>query len=219
MSQEINLLKNYPKANRNLSKRLEQKSEEDKAIARRFDKDFFDGDRRYGYGGYHYDARFWQPVVPDFVKFYNLKDGAKILDIGCAKGFMLYDFRQYNPKFEIAGIDISQYAVDNAKAEVKEYLQVASADDLPFEDDSFDLVIAINTIHNLEREACKKALQEMMRVSKKHAFTVNDAYNNAEEKQRMDAWNLTGMTYMSVEEWKAFFAEAGYDGDYYWFVP
>ena len=161
-----------------------QKTESDKTIARQFGADFFDGDRRYGYGGYYYNARFWQSVVADFVAFYKLKDGAKILDIGCAKGFMLYDFKQYNPNFEIAGIDISQYAIDNAKPEVKDFLQVANADNLPFANNSFDLVIAINTLHNLKRDACQKALQEIMRVSKKDAFTVNDAYRNDEEKQK-----------------------------------
>ncbi len=219
MQQEINLLKNYPRAKRDLAQRLEEKTEEDRKIARQFGQEFFDGDRKVGYGGHYYSERFWKPVVPDFVEFYDLQDGATILDVGCAKGFMLYDFKQYNPTFEIRGIDISEYAIANAKAEIKDFVQVASADDLPFEDNSFDLVIAINTIHNLEKDACKKALKEMMRVSKKDAFTINDAYRNNEEKKRMNAWNLTGLTYMHTEEWKTFFQEASYTGDYYWFIP
>ena len=219
MQQEIDLLKNYPRAKRDLTKRLEEKTEQDRSIARQFGKDFFDGDRKVGYGGHYYHERFWKPVIPDFVQFYNLKDGAKILDVGCAKGFMLYDFKQYNPTFEVKGIDISEYAITHAKDEIKDCVQVASADQLPFEDNYFDLVIAINTIHNLEREACKKALQEMIRVSKKDAFTINDAYHNEEEQTRMNAWNLTALTYMHTEEWKVFFQEAGYTGDYYWFIP
>lgn len=219
MKQEIDLLKNYPKAKRDLTKRLEEKSEEDRAIAKQFGKEFFDGDRKTGYGGFNYSDRFWKNVIPDFVDYYNLKDGAKILDVGCAKGFMLYDFKQYNSTFEVQGIDVSQYAIENSKEEVKEYLQVANAAKLPFEDNTFDLVIAINTIHNLDRENCKKALQEIMRVTKKDAFTINDAYSNEEEKKRMNAWNLTGVTYMYTHEWKDFFEEAGYDGDYYWFIP
>ena len=219
MLQEIDLLKNYPKAKRDLTKRLEEKSAQDRAIAREFGKDFFDGDRKVGYGGHYYNERFWKPVVPDFVEFYNLQDGAKILDVGCAKGFMLYDFKQFNPTFEVRGIDISEYAISNAKDEMRDFVQVASADELPFEDNSFDLVIAINTLHNLDRVGCKKGLQEMMRVTKKDAFTINDAYRNDDERERMNAWNLTGVTYMHTDEWKAFFQEAGYTGDYYWFIP
>ena len=216
---EIDLLVNYPRAKRNLEDRQVQKTPEIVEVARRFGKEFFDGDRIYGYGGYSYQSRFWQPVVPDFQKHYGLKDGDKILDVGAAKGFMLHDFKELIPGLEVAGIDISEYAVENALENVKPFLRAADAKDLPFEDDSFDLVISINTIHNLPVEECKQALREIQRVTKKHAFLTVDAYRTEEEKERMDMWNLTAKTYMRVDEWIRTFNEAGYTGDYYWFIP
>ncbi len=216
---EINLLKNYPQTKRNLDQRIEEKTEDVRLIAREFGKDFFDGDRKYGYGGYFYNSRFWQPVVSDFKMYYSLSSSSRILDVGCGKGFMLYDFMQLMPGIKIRGVDVSEYAIDNAKQEVKPFLEICDASSLPFEDSSFDLVISINTVHNLERQKCSKAIQEIQRVSKKDCFITVDAYQNEEEKKKMDAWNLTALTYMSVDEWKEFFEEAGYQGDYFWFIP
>ena len=216
---EINLLKNYPITKRNLDEALLERTDDVREIARKFDKDFFDGERKYGYGGYNYNPKFWMDVVKDFQDYYELKDGSKILDVGCGKGFMIYDFLKLNPKFEIKGIDISNYAINNCKKEVANNLQVASCDNLPFEDNSFDLVISINTIHNLERDGCGKSLREINRVSKKNKFIIVDAYRDNDEKEKMFAWNLTAKTIMHVDEWLKFFEENKYDGDYYWFNP
>jgi len=216
---EINLLKNYPITKRNLDEALVERTDEVREIARKFDKDFFDGERKYGYGGYNYNPKFWMDVVKDFEDYYELKDGSKILDVGCGKGFMIYDFLKLNPKFEIKGIDISNYAINNCKKEVANNLHVASCDNLPFEDNSFDLVISINTIHNLEKDGCGKSLREINRVSRKNKFIIVDAYRNDEEKKKMFAWNLTAKTIMHVNEWLKFFEENNYDGDYYWFNP
>ena len=219
MGQEVNLMENYPQSKRNLEERAAQRTAEDRAIARRFDQTFFDGDRRYGYGGFNYHPRFWEPVVPTFIKHYGLTSTSKVLDVGCAKGFMLYDFQRLIPGITVAGIDISEYAIANAKEEVKPFVQVADARDLPFEDKSFDLVISVTTLHNLPRQDCKRSLQELERVSRKGKFITVDAYRSEEEKKRMDMWNLTALTYMHVDEWQNFFKEAGYTGDYYWFIP
>ena len=219
MGKEIDLLLNYPKAKRDLTKRLENKTEEVRNIARKFDKEFFDGDRKFGYGGFSYNPRYWSKVVEDFRDHYKLNEKSKILDVGCAKGFMLLDFIKLNPKFELHGIDISDYAIKNAVPEVKEKLKVANATSLPYEDKYFDLVISINTIHNLEKNDCSIALKEISRVSKGNSFITVDAYNNDEEKERMYAWNLTAKTIMSVNEWKNFFKENNYEGDYFWFIP
>ena len=132
---------------------------------------------------------------------------------------MLYDFQKLNLNLDLYGIDISQYAIDNCVPEVKNKLQVANAIKLPFEDNFFDLVISINTIHNLDKVECATALKEISRVSKKNAFLTVDAYRNNEEKQRMDAWNLTAKTIMSVEDWVKFFEKNQYKGDYFWFIP
>ena len=219
MGKEIDLMVNYPKAKRNLEQRAAEKTDGERSIARQFGKDFFDGDRRYGYGGYSYHSRFWEPVIPTFKEFYNLTAESRILDVGCGKGFMLYDFAQLIPEIMVAGIDISEYAIVNAKEEVKPFVKVGDARELPFENNSFDLVISITTVHNLEREGCKKSLQELERVSSGGKFITVDAYFNDEEKKRMDMWNLTALTYMHTDEWKDFFEEAGYTGDYHWFIP
>jgi ubiquinone/menaquinone biosynthesis C-methylase UbiE len=219
MIKEVNLLKKYPKTKRDLSKRGNEKTEEDRIIARRFDKEFFDGDRKNGYGGYYYNSKFWTEVVKDLNNFYKLKNGSKILDIGCGKGFMLFDFMKLNPNFVLEGIDISNYAITKAVPEVKKFLKVGDAKNLPYEDNSFDLVISINTTHNLEINQCKKALSEMERVSRKDKYLIVDAYSNEIEKDRIFAWNLTAKTILSTNEWINLFEEAGYTGHYYWFKP
>ena len=219
LGREIDLLIDYPKAKRDLSARLESKSEESRSIGRRFGFDYFDGDRNHGYGGFTYHPKFWQPVIPTIIENYQLDNSSSVLDVGCAKGFFLYDLKQTLPEVSIKGVDISEYAIENAKIEVREYLQGASAIRLPFKDNSFDLVMSINTVHNLDREDCAVSLQEIERVARGDSFITVDAYRNDEEKARMEAWNLTALTMMSVDEWKGFFLEVGYTGDFYWFIP
>ena len=132
---------------------------------------------------------------------------------------MLHDFSELIPGIEVQGIDISNYAIENSMPTVKDFVQVADARDLPFEDNSFDLVISVTTVHNFDREECIKALQEIDRVSKKNAFITVDAYRNDLEKEAMNAWNLTAKTILHVDEWKQLFVDAGYSSDYYWFMP
>lgn len=219
MGTEIDLLAKYPKAKRDLSARLEAKSEESRSIGRKFGFDYFDGDRNHGYGGFTYQSRFWQPVIPDIVTRYSLSSTSRVLDVGCAKGFLIHDLCEAVSGIHAEGIDISEYAVTNAKETVKDKVKVGDARSLNFPDDSFDFVISINTIHNLNRDDCAVALQEIERVSRGASFITVDAYRNAEEQQRMEAWNLTALTMMSTEEWVTFFTEVGYTGDYYWFIP
>jgi len=219
LGKEIDILLNYPKTKRDLSSRLESKSEESRKIGRKFDFDYFDGDRNHGYGGFSYNPKFWQPVIPTIVENYKIGNSSNVLDVGCAKGFFLYDLKLAFPGISITGVDISDYAVENSIAEIKPYLQVGNAIKLPFEDDRFDFVISINTIHNLNLQDCATALQEVERVTKGNSFITVDAYRNDEEMARMQAWNLTALTMMSVDEWKEFFLEVGYTGDYYWFIP
>ncbi len=219
MGQEIDLLVNYPHTNRKVIERGETKTDEDRATARAFGQAFFDGDRRHGYGGFNYHPRFWQPVVPTFRDFYGLTGDSSLLDVGCAKGFMLHDFAELIPGITVQGIDISEYAIANAIEDMKPYIQVANATSLPFPDQSFDLAISINTVHNLDRDDCATTLREIERVSRGHSFITVDAYRSDEEKERMHAWNLTAKTMMHVDEWRSLFEEVGYTGDYYWFIP
>lgn len=219
MGQEVDLLANYPRTKRNVEERGANKSEQERAIARQFGREFFDGDRRHGYGGFQYNPRFWQPVIPTFQAHFGLTPASRVLDVGCAKGFMMYDMAALIPGITVKGIDISDYAIENAMAEMKPHVQVANATSLPFEDASFDVVISVNSVHNLERDECGRALGEIMRVSAGGAFVTVDAYRSDEEKRRMDDWNLTARTIMHADEWISFFGEVGYTGDYYWFIP
>lgn len=215
---EINLLDRYPKSKRPIDERGELIKEEHRAIARKFDVEYYDGDRLTGYGGYNYHPRFWQETVKRFKEHFNLSETASILDVGCAKGFMLHDFKELMPEASIAGLDISQYAMDHALPSVRQYLQVGNAKKLPFPDKSFDVVICINTVHNLPLEECKQALREIERVSRGNSFVTMDAWRNDAERERLLKWNLTALTYMHVDEWKKLFNEIGYTGDYYWFI-
>ena len=208
----------YPRSNQSVTDRAGA-TDEDRRLASQFGQAYFDGQRRQGYGGYEYDPRFWTKTVRRIRDHYQLLDDASILDVGCAKGFMLHDFRQLMPKARLAGVDISKYAIEQAIADVKPLLQLANADVLPFDDNSFDLVISIATVHNLPEPNCIKAIKEIQRVSKTHAFIVVGAYRNEQEQQDLDTWGLTQRTKFSVRTWKEKFGEIGYTGDYYWFMP
>lgn len=219
MGNEIDLLAKYPKTKRDLKSRAAEKTENDRRLARQFGQDFFDGDRRHGYGGLNYDPKYWGAVVRDIIDFYSLGPGSKILDVGCAKGFMLVDLLSALPEAQVTGIDVSEYAISHAHESIVDFVQVGDARSIPFPDNSFDLVISINTIHNLVRDDLIKSLQEITRVSTGAAFITVDAFRNDLEKQAMFAWNLTAETILSVSEWEKLFIEAKYDGDYYWFIP
>lgn len=219
MGIEIDLMRGYPKTKRDPFARLQSKTEEHKQVARRFGMEFFDASRDTGYGGFYYNPRFWTPVIPDFIQHFGIENNDKILDIGCAKGFMLYDFLKKNETLKVTGIDISKYAIDNGHTSVKENLQVGDCRDLRFEDNSFDFSFSITTVHNVNRKECIKSLSEIERVTKKGSFITVDAYNNETEKKAMLAWNLTAKTVLHVDEWKNLFDIAGYTGDYYWFLP
>lgn len=167
MGIEINLLKNYPKTIRKLSFRNKNKNKKIIKLASKFGKEYFDGSRLNGYGGYYYDPKFWKKVVKDFKRFYKLKSTCKILDVGCAKGFMLHDFKQLIPKSYLRGIDISSYAIKNAKPEIKKFVKIGNAKKLPFQDRFFDLVISINTLHNLKKKSASLHFQKLIELQKK----------------------------------------------------
>jgi ubiquinone/menaquinone biosynthesis C-methylase UbiE len=217
MKKEIDLLKFYPKSSRPIEERGKSISENDRAIARKFDIEYFDGDRLTGYGGYSYDPKFWTDTVSYIKDFYDLTNESKVLDVGCAKGFMMHDLSLLIPDAEIVGIDVSSYAKEKAIETMKENIIISNANNLPFDDDYFDLVISINTLHNLPLIDCKQAFKEISRVSKEHSFIMNDAWKDSKGKEAMLKWNLTALTYMSCEGWLKLFEEVGYKGDYYWF--
>ena len=183
------------------------------AVARRFDRDYWDGDRRYGYGGYKYDGR-WAVVAKQLVEAYGLKDGAKILDVGCGRGFLLHEFTRLLPNCTIAGFDVSEYAIDTAKDEVRDKLFIHRAQDaLPFADREFDLVISLNALHNLPPQELVAALKEMERVGK-NKYLVVESFKDAEELFNLQCWALTCESFFRPETWSWIYDLAGYTGDY-----
>ena len=182
-------------------------------LAKKFDQEYWDGDRKVGYGGYRYDGR-WRTVAESMVRQYGIKPGDKILDVGCGKAFLLYEFTQCVPGVTIAGIDISQYALANAKEETRPFLREASAAELPFEDSSFDLVFSITTLHNLYCFDLDRALREIERVGKSHKYVCVESYRNEEEKANLLYWQLTCEMFCTPEEWQWWFNRTGYTGDY-----
>lgn len=182
-------------------------------IARKYGKDFFDGDRRHGYGGYKYDGR-WESVAKRLIEIYNLKDDAKILDIGCGKGFLLYEFMKLLPNAKVTGFDVSSYAIENAKEEVKGHLFCHKAQSLlPFRDNEFDLVLSFTTLHNLPVNELKSSLREIERVGRQK-FIVVEGYRNELELFNLQCWAFTCESFYRDSEWEWLFNEFGYTGDY-----
>ena len=215
---EIDLLRAMPKSRRNVAARAEAKDPLVMVEARKFGEAYFDGPRTHGYGGYKYDGR-WLPVARDIIAHYGLKPGMRVLDIGCAKGFLVRDLMAVMPDLEVFGIDISDYAVRHCHGDVVGRLHVGNCLNLPFPDQSFDLVLAINVIHNLEREGVVTALREIIRVSRgKRYFIQVDSYHTDEQRTLFEDWVLTARFYDYPEGWLKVFGEAGYTGDWAWTV-
>jgi len=182
-------------------------------IAKRFDKDYWDGDRKLGYGGMRYDGR-WRVVAEAMAKHYGIKPGDRILDVGCGKAFLLYDFTQVVPGVEVHGLDISAYAIENSKEEVHPFLQVGDASHLPYDNGSFDLVISINTLHNLYCYDLEAALKEIQRVGKHNRYVCVESYRNEEEKVNLLYWQLTCESFYTPQEWAWWFSLCGYSGEW-----
>ena len=182
-------------------------------IAKKYGVEYWDGDRKFGYGGYKYDGR-WNKVAKDIAEYYKIKPGDKILDVGCGKGYLLYGFMVAVPGVEVSGIDISQYAIENSKEEVRPFLKAGDAKKLQFEDKSFDFVVSFNTLHNLYINDLFSAVKEIERVAKKDKYIVVESYRNEEEKVNLMYWVLTGECFFSVNEWEWIYGQCGYSGDY-----
>jgi len=183
-------------------------------LAKQYSFEYWDGDRRINYGGYKYIKNRWLPVAKKISDYYKLGEKPKILDVGCGKGFLLFEFLKILPEAEIYGLDISKYAIENCKDEIRDNLKVGNSNDLPWPDDYFDLVISINTLHNLYSFDLKKSLQEIERVAKKNKYICVESYRSEKEKANLLYWQVTCEAFNTPEEWLWWFEEFGYTGDY-----
>jgi len=183
-------------------------------LAKKWDFDYWDGDRRINYGGYRYMEGRWEKVARAMAEHYGLKAGDKILDVGCGKGFLMFDFTKVVPGIEVTGIDISDYAITNSKEEIRDRLQVCNATTLPFSDNSFDLVYSLNTLHNLHCYDLERALREMQRVGKEHRYLCVESFRTEMEKANLLYWQVTCEAFNTPDEWKWWFDLCGYTGDY-----
>jgi SAM-dependent methyltransferase len=213
---EINLLAKYPRAKRNLIAR-KRGQDANKRVAREFGREYFDGTREQGYGGYRYDGR-WLPIARDMAEHFKLRAGDRVLDVGCAKGFLMRDLMEVVPGLEVWGLEISQYAIDNCHADTRGRILRGSAQRLPFANDSFAAALCINVVHNLAGEACVEAVKEIERVAPGRGYIQVDAYRNDDERDAFLDWVLTAETFGKPEMWRALFEHAGYTGDYFWTI-
>lgn len=183
-------------------------------LAKKWDYDYWDGDRRINYGGYRYMPGRWEKVARAMAQHYGIKPGDRILDVGCGKGFLLHDFTLVVPGVEVFGIDVSEYAIRHSKEEVRDRLRAGNATSLPWPDKSFDLVISIQTLHNLHCYDLDLALREIERVGKKNKYICVESYRNETEKANLLYWQVTCEAFNTPEEWEWWFRQTGYTGDH-----
>ena len=183
-------------------------------LAKKWGYDYWDGDRRINYGGYRYIEGRGERVARAMAEHYGIKPGDRILDVGCGKGFLLYDFTKVVPGVEIHGIDVSEYAIDNAKEEVKGRLLAGNANSLPYPDKHFDLVYSLNTLHNLHNYDLDRALREVERVGKRNKYICVESYRNEAEKANLLYWQVTCEAFCTPQEWEWWFGQTGYTGDH-----
>ncbi len=214
----VNLLRSLPKSRRNVSARSAGKTPEVLAVTRQFGEMYFDGPREYGYGGYRYDGR-WIPVARDIIAHFGLRPGMKVLDVGCAKGFLMADLMRVCPGLEVFGLDISDYALRKAEPGLIGRLVRGTCEQLPFADATFDVVLSINTVHNQDRAGVVRSLREIVRVTRnQRAFIQVDSYHTEAERDLFLEWVLTANFHDYPEGWYKVFDEAGYRGDWDWTI-
>lgn len=181
--------------------------------AKEYEIDYWDGDRRYGYGGYRYDGR-WKAVAERLIETYGLGPNARILDVGCGKGHLLYELKQLLPQATCAGFDVSRHGIADAPAEIQDSLVIGRAQDpFPFGDDQFDLVISLGCLHNLRVFELSTALGEIERVGR-NAYVMVESYRNETEMFNLECWALTAESLFDTAEWIWLYSHFGYSGDY-----
>ena len=183
-------------------------------ISKKYDLNYWDGNRKYGYGGYKYIPGRWEKAAQKLIKIYKLNNKSNILDVGCGKGFLLYEIKKILPKIKITGIDISSYGLKYSKKEIRKFLLKKDIrKPLKYKSNQFDLVISINTLHNLEIDSLIQAIKEIQRVGKKH-YVCTESYKNNKELFNLQCWALTCESFFSKREWIWLLKNNGYNGDY-----
>ena len=183
-------------------------------IAKNFSKSYWDGRKKYGYGGYKYIEGRWSKFALDLIKYYRLDNDSNILDIGCGKGYLLFEIKKILPNVRIFGIDISQYAIKNSKIEIRENIFIHDIKNkTKFSDHYFDLSISLNCLHNLQIFNLKKAIDEISRISK-NSYIVVESYRNEKELFNLQCWALTCESFFDVDEWQWMFKKLNYKGDH-----
>lgn len=215
MRKELNLVTSLHMATkRDYLGRMNDSKVEAMMIAKQYGADYWDGDRKYGYGGYKYMPGRWATVAQKLIDLYGLKAGSKVLDVGCGKGFLLYEMQLIEPGLEIHGFDISQYGLGHAHPDLKANLFIHRAQDpYPFGDNSFDLVISLGTLHNLHIFELEIAVAEIERVGKQ-GYIMLESFRNELEMFNLECWALTAESLMDVDEWKWVYDRFGFKGDY-----
>ncbi|MDP6683378.1 MAG: class I SAM-dependent methyltransferase [Desulfobacterales bacterium] len=182
--------------------------------AKEYESDYWDGDRRYGYGGYKYIPGRWKPVAETMIRTYNLNDESRILDVGCGKAYLLYEMKKLLPGLEVTGFDISKHGLADVKLEIKDYLfRYRAQDPYPWGDNHFDLVISLGCFHNLRIHEIKVAVEEIERVGKQQYIMV-ESYRNEQEQFNLQCWALTAESFFDTAEWIWLYTHFGYTGDY-----
>lgn len=182
--------------------------------AKEYESEYWDGDRRFGYGGYKFIEGRWQPVAEKLIQNYNLTNNSKILDVGCGKGFLLFEIKKILPDIKIVGIDISKHGYENSHPLVKnDIIMHRAQDSYPFNNNEFDLVISLGTLHNLRIFDLQKALSEIERVGKA-GYVMLESYRNEQELFNLQCWALTCESFFDQEEWVWLYKHFGYTGDY-----
>jgi SAM-dependent methyltransferase len=182
--------------------------------AKEYEGDYWDGDRRFGYGGYKYLAGRWKPVAQGLIHRYGLKAGSRVLDVGCGKGFLLYEMQLIEPGLELVGFDISEHGLASRHPDFKGNLFRYKAEDaLPFGDKHFNLVISLGCLHNLKLFELKNALAEVERVGKA-GYIMVESYRNEQEMFNLECWALTAESLFDTAEWIWLYQHFGFTGDY-----
>jgi len=204
----------HTKTKRDYIERMVNKKAECMTISKKYGYDYWDGNRKFGYGGYKYIPGRWEQVAKKFIKRYKLKNKSKVLDLGCGKAFLLYEIKKILPDITIKGIDISRYGLKKSKKEIRKFLNKGDLrKKLKFKTKEFDFVFSINTLHNLQINYLIQAIKEIQRVGKKH-FICSESYRNDKELFNLQCWALTCESFFSKKEWIWLLRNSGYTGDY-----